>query len=71
VLCAESEFCFDRVAKPEFDDFRWVRYWTPIREVVYFKRGVYARALKELAPLLFPDVPPARPQPPPSQAAAS
>jgi hypothetical protein len=26
-----------------------------VREVIYFKRGVYARALNELAPLLFPD----------------
>jgi putative (di)nucleoside polyphosphate hydrolase len=72
VLCDETEFCFDRVTKPEFDDFRWVRYWTPIREVVYFKRGVYARALRELAPLLFPDGPPGRrPRQSPGQAAAS
>jgi putative (di)nucleoside polyphosphate hydrolase len=67
VLCDESEFCLDRCEKPEFDDFRWVRYWTPVREVIYFKRGVYARALQELAPLLFPDRgrrrPPTAPQP--------
>lgn len=55
VLCEEHEFCLDKSEKPEFDDFRWVRYWTPVREVVYFKRGVYARALEELAPLVFPE----------------
>jgi putative (di)nucleoside polyphosphate hydrolase len=55
VDCGESEFCLDRSAKPEFDAWRWVRYWYPLREVVYFKRHVYARALKELAPLLYPD----------------
>lgn len=38
--------------KPEFDAWRWVHYWYPIRRVVHFKRGVYARALKELAPVL-------------------
>jgi putative (di)nucleoside polyphosphate hydrolase len=60
VLCEENEFCLDKCEKPEFDDFRWVRYWTPVREVVYFKRGVYARALEELAPLVFPDRTPGR-----------
>lgn len=39
-------------AKPEFDDWRWVSYWYPVRNVVPFKRRVYARALRELAPLL-------------------
>lgn len=37
---------------PEFKDWRWVNYWYPIRRVVHFKRGVYARALRELAPAL-------------------
>ena len=38
--------------KPEFDDWRWVSYWYPIGQVVDFKRQVYRRALKELAPHL-------------------
>ena len=38
--------------KPEFDGWRWVDYWHPIKEVVAFKREVYLRALDELAPLL-------------------
>lgn len=40
---------------PEFDCWRWVNYWYPLREVVAFKRGVYHRALNEFAHLLFPD----------------
>jgi putative (di)nucleoside polyphosphate hydrolase len=60
VLCEESNFCLDRSPKPEFDNWRWVKYWQPIREVIYFKRKVYSRALEELAPVLFPDGPPAR-----------
>ena len=42
----------DRGATPEFDSWRWVSYWHPLREVVAFKRHVYQRALKELAPLV-------------------
>lgn len=39
---------FDSTSKPEFDGWRWVDYWHPLREVVFFKRGVYLRALREL-----------------------
>ncbi|WP_197496062.1 RNA pyrophosphohydrolase [Acidihalobacter yilgarnensis] len=51
--CDES--CFDLAAstKPEFDGWRWVDYWQPMEEVVFFKRKVYRRALNELSPLLF------------------
>jgi putative (di)nucleoside polyphosphate hydrolase len=38
--------------KPEFDSWRWVSYWYPVGQVVAFKRDVYRRALKELAPTL-------------------
>ena len=40
--------------QPEFDDWRWVDYWKPPEEVIFFKRSVYRRALSELEPLLFP-----------------
>jgi putative (di)nucleoside polyphosphate hydrolase len=55
VNCNESDFCLDHSPKPEFDHWRWVKYWYPVDEVVYFKRRVYADALKQLAPLLFPN----------------
>ncbi len=61
VNCAESDFCLDRCHKPEFDSWRWVDYWEPVQDVIYFKRRVYERALEELAPLLFPDGAPERP----------
>jgi len=51
---SEISFRFDVTAQPEFDSWRWVEYWQPIREVVYFKRAVYARALHELGSLAFP-----------------
>jgi putative (di)nucleoside polyphosphate hydrolase len=52
-LTAEEE-AIDLFASesPEFKAWRWVNYWYPIRKVVHFKRGVYARALRELAPAL-------------------
>ena len=46
---------------PEFDDWRWVDYWQPSRDVVHFKRRVYRQALEELS-ALAPDLI-ARPQP--------
>lgn len=43
----------DRGERPEFDGWRWVDYWYPVKQVVPFKRRVYEHALRELAPLLF------------------
>ncbi len=58
----ESELRFDLGETPEFDSCRWVDYWRPVDEVIFFKRHVYRQALEELAPLLFPHGPPAPPQ---------
>jgi len=48
---AESEVRLDLTETPEFDHWRWVDFWYPVEHVVTFKRGVYARALRHLAPL--------------------
>ena len=48
----EEELHLDWTEQPEFDAWKWVNYWRPAREVIFFKRAVYRRALKELAPLL-------------------
>jgi len=48
----ESDVALDRVEKPEFDTWRWVSYWHPLSEVIFFKRGVYRRALRELEHLV-------------------
>jgi putative (di)nucleoside polyphosphate hydrolase len=57
----ETAICFDKTGTPEFDRWRWVDYWQPIREVIYFKRPVYARALHELGAVAFPAGLPAYP----------
>jgi len=33
----EDDVKLDGYAKPEFDDWRWVDYWTPAKEIVFFK----------------------------------
>ena len=50
----DHEIRFDQSdEEPEFDRFKWSDYWEPVREVVFFKREVYRRALQELAALAF------------------
>lgn len=49
----EDKIHFDVTSSPEFDGWRWVSYWFPLRQVISFKRQVYRRALQELAPLVF------------------
>ena len=39
---------------PEFDDWRWVSYWYPVRQVVSFKRDVYRKVMKEFASYTIP-----------------
>ncbi len=51
---ADAQFRFDTGDEPEFDRWRWVDYWQPVREVIYFKRTVYTRALHELGAQVFP-----------------
>lgn len=48
----EARVCMTKTPKPEFDGWRWVSYWYPLGQVVPFKRDVYRRAMKELAPRL-------------------
>lgn len=53
---------FDRGDEPEFDRIRWVDFWRPVNEVIYFKRRVYARALHELGETAYPGGLPPRPR---------
>ncbi len=49
---AESAVNLAANEKPEFDSWCWIDYWEPAKRVIFFKRKVYKRALKELEPLL-------------------
>ncbi len=50
----EEKMRFDVTEQPEFDGYRWVDYWSPVNEVVSFKRRVYQLVLKEFAPFVMP-----------------
>lgn len=55
-LDESSESCiqFGCHGQPEFDDWRWVSYWYPVRQVVSFKREVYRRVMKEFVSVAMP-----------------
>jgi putative (di)nucleoside polyphosphate hydrolase len=53
MLSGDDRVRFDSTSAPEFEEWRWVDYWLPVREVIYFKRAVYARALEELGRTAF------------------
>ena len=55
MLTHESEVHLNRVERPEFDHWRWVDYWEPLKNVVYFKQKVYRKALSELGAMLVPN----------------
>jgi len=53
LISDDKQIGFDACGHPEFDDWRWVTYWYPVRQVVSFKREVYRKALKEFAAVAF------------------
>ena len=55
LLGDESQVRFDCGHKQEFDNWRWVDYWFPLNDVVYFKRRVYRKAMDELGEFLIDD----------------
>ena len=61
LLASADNVRFDCCDEPEFDRVRWVDFWRPVNEVIYFKRRVYARALHELGSTVYPPGLPPRP----------
>jgi len=51
LTCADEDVNLLHSGHPEFDDWRWVSYWYPIRNVVSFKRDVYRKVMKEFVPV--------------------
>lgn len=48
----EQKIRLDLSDSPEFDSWRWVNYEEPQHHVIFFKKQVYAQAMKELAAAL-------------------
>lgn len=59
---SDDKVRFDLSDSPEFDRIRWVNYWRPVNEVIYFKRQVYASALYELGSTVYPAGLPTQPR---------
>lgn len=53
MLSPDARVCVSSTDSPEFDGWQWVSYWYPLGQVVSFKREVYRKALRELAPRLY------------------
>jgi len=51
----DSDVSLRTSAHPEFDAWRWNKYWIELESVVEFKRNVYQQALTELSRLLHSD----------------
>lgn len=49
----ESNINLNTTKNPEFDGWRWVSFWYPVRQVVSFKRDVYRKVMKEFAHVLM------------------
>lgn len=62
LLASDDKVRFDLSDKPEFDRIRWVNFWRPVNEVIYFKRQVYASALYELGSTVYPQELPSHPR---------
>lgn len=52
LLVDETHVQLNCTDTPEFDMWRWVSYWDPLKAVIDFKKSVYRRALREFAHLL-------------------
>lgn len=53
ILSDENNVQLDKHTTPEFDNWRWIDYWEPLGDIVYFKRAVYRNALCELSHYLL------------------
>lgn len=53
LISHEKNIRLDRSNRPEFDAWCWVDYWSPLHDVVYFKKDVYRQALTELSRFLM------------------
>lgn len=48
LISNEQKIRLDLSDSPEFDSWRWIDYQEPQEQVIFFKKQVYAQALKEL-----------------------
>lgn len=54
LMCPDSDINMQNGGIPEFDGWRWVSFWYPVRQVVSFKRDIYRRVMKEFSGVVMP-----------------
>lgn len=47
LISDDSTVKLDLSEHPEFDLWKWVNYWHPLKQVIFFKRSVYRKVLQE------------------------
>jgi len=47
-LTKNVDVSFENDPDSEFDDYKWVSYWYPLRSIISFKKDVYRKALTGL-----------------------
>ncbi|AFP85743.1 NTP pyrophosphohydrolase [secondary endosymbiont of Heteropsylla cubana] len=52
LLCSDANINIHQAKTPEFDTWRWVSFWYPVRQVVFFKQDVYRQVMKEFSALI-------------------
>ena len=52
LIADEKHLDLTKMEDPEFDLWKWVDFWRPIDEIIFFKREVYKQALKQLEPYI-------------------
>lgn len=51
LVSGEDKICLEQES-PEFGAWKWVDYWYPVQNVVFFKKQIYHQALTDLEPFL-------------------
>jgi putative (di)nucleoside polyphosphate hydrolase len=47
LIAEDSSIKLDASEHPEFDGWKWVDYWLPLKQVIFFKSHVYRKVLQE------------------------
>ncbi len=47
LISSEDNIGLNKGSHPEFAEYRWVDYWYPVENVIFFKRHIYQTVLKE------------------------
>ena len=47
LIAEDSCIKLDASGHPEFDRWKWVDYWLPLKQVIFFKSHVYRKVLEE------------------------